>query len=231
MKHVLEVCLIALAAGISAPSTTAQSPAMQEGISVRLAPTRNAAAMPEADSENAFVVAVTTNGSIYLGVNPITVPELAEKARSTPLRRGSALYIKGDARAPYGAVQRVLEATDSHGMIPQVLLTDQPDSTESDGIRPPEGLDVSVGSTFPSGIVATVVQLLPSGQERPMLKINNDEVSWPALESTLKQHFQKGDDKTVLLRADSRLPFGEIVHAVDACRAAGARVYLATSRH
>ena len=164
-------------------------------------------------------------GSIYLGVNPVTLPELTQKTRSSPFRRGQAIYIKADARTPYATVLPVLAATS--GLLPQILLTSQSESTNSSRIVAPEGLPVSIGSTFPSGTVGTVVQLLPSVQERPRLKIDNDEISWSALESTLRGHFQKADDKTVLLRADTRLPFAEIVHAVDACRAAGAKVYLA----
>lgn len=227
MKHVLEVCLIALVAGSFAPSSAAQSPAMQPGISVELVPTRNASPVPDADGEDAFIVTVTANSSIYLGVNPITLPQLTEKTRSTPFRRGRALYIKADGQTPYVAVLRVLEATDFRGMIPQVLLTNQSNSVGSVGIQPPEGLDVSVGSTIPGGKIATAVQLSPSVEERPLLRINGDETSWSALESTLRSHFQNGDDKTVLVRADPRLPFADVVHAVDGCRAARAKVYLA----
>lgn len=229
MKYVLEVCLIALTAGTMAPSTAAQSPALQQGISVELAPTRHASPMPNADREDAFIVTVTANGSVYLGVNLITFPELADKARTTPFRRDQAIYIKADGRTPYATVLPVLEATRSGGLIPQVLLTSQSESTESGSIVPPEGLDVSVGSK-PSGTIATVVKLFPSGQGPSLLTINNDEVSWSALESTLRRHFQKGDDQVVLLRADARLRFAEIVHAIDSCRAAGAKVYLAESR-
>ena len=225
MKYVLEVCLIALGAGSFAPSTAAQAPAMQQGISVELVHARSASPMPEADNEDAFIVAVTENSSVYLGVNLINLSELTEKARSTRFRRGQVIYIKADARTLYASVLPVLQATG--GVIPQVLLTIRSASTQSNNIVSPEGLDVSVGSTFPPGTVATVVQLLPSVQGRPLLRINNDETSWSALESTLRRHFQKGDDKTVLLRADARLPLAEVVHAVDACHAAGAIVHLA----
>lgn len=225
MKYVPEVCLMALAAGSLVSSSVAQTPAMQQGVSVELVNTHHAAPMPEADSEDAFIVAVTENSSVYLGVNLITVSELTEKARSTPIRRGQAIYIKADARTRYASVLPVLQATS--GVIPQVLLTSQSAPAESNGMVLPEGLNVSVGSTVPAGTVATVVQLLPSVQGRPVLRINNDETSWSALESTLRRHFQKGDEKTVLLRADTRLPFAEIVHVIDACSAAGAIVHLA----
>lgn len=227
MKHGLEVCLIALSTAIFVPAIAAQAPAMRQGISVELVRTHNASPMPDADGDDAFIVAVRANGSVYLGVNSITLPELTEKTRSTPFRRGHALYIKADARTPYATVLEVLEATRTGGLIPQVLLTSQSASPESGAITPPQGLEVSLGAAFPSGTVATVVALLPSVEERPLVKINNDQISWLELESTLVRHFQKGDDKLVLLRADVRLPFSEVVHAIDSCRAAGAKVYLA----
>jgi len=227
MKYGIAVCLIALTSGIYAPSIAAQAAAMQPGISVELVPTHNASPRPEADSDDAFIVTVTAKGSVYLGVNSITLAELTEKTRSTPFRRGHALYIKADARTPYATVLGVLEATRTGGLIVQVLLTAQPASQASDIIAPPQGLEVSLGSAFPAGTVATVVQLLPSVEERPLVKINNDQISWSELASTLRRHFRKGDDQLVLLRADARLPFSDIVYAIDSCRAAGAKVYLA----
>jgi biopolymer transport protein ExbD len=195
---------------------------------VELVSTHHASPIPNADTEDAFIVTVTANGSIYLGINPITLPELTAKTRSTPFRRDHAIYIKADARSPYATVLPVLEATQTNGMIPQVLLTSQPESAQSP-IVSPEGLEISVGPGFPPGTVATVVQLLTSVESRPLVKINNDEIAWPVLETTLRQHFQKGDDKVVVLNADIRLPFAELVHAIDASRAAGAKVFLAVS--
>jgi len=225
MKYALEVCLVAFLAVSLALSSAAQSPALQQGISVELVPTHSASAVPDADSQDAFIVAVAQNGDVYLGSNPISVAELADRARMTPFKRGSAIYIKADARTPYSAVLPVLKATGG-GVIPQVLLTSQSAATESVMVSP-KGLDVSFGSTFPSNTVATLVELLLSPQQDPVLKVNNDQIPRSALEATLRRHFQKGDDKLVQLRADAHLPFAEIVHVIDRCHAAGARVYLA----
>jgi biopolymer transport protein ExbD len=74
------------------------------------------------------------------------------------------------------------------------------------------------------GGVGTVVELLSSGQQRPSLKVNGDEISWSALEHTLRLHFQKGDEKVVLLKADEQLPFGQVVQVIDTCHATGAQV-------
>ena len=84
MKSALEVCLVAFVATALALSSAAQSPALQQGISVELVPTHSASAMPDADNQDAFIVAVTQTGSVYLGINPISVDELSEKARTTP---------------------------------------------------------------------------------------------------------------------------------------------------
>lgn len=228
MKHVLEVCLIALTTGTLVASAAAQSPPIKKGISVELVPTHNASPMPNADREDAFIVSVTANGSLYLGVSPITLTELADKVRSTPFRRDQAIYIKADARSPYAAVLPVLEATRSGGLIPQILLTSQPRSTQLP-IVPPQGLEVSTDSAFPPGTVATVVEVLTSVADHALVKINDDEIAWPALPSTLRRHFQKGDDKTVVMKADVRLPFAEVVPAIDACHAAGAKIFIASS--
>ena len=47
MKHVLEVCLIALTTGTLVASAAAQSPPIKKGISVELVPTHNASPMPK----------------------------------------------------------------------------------------------------------------------------------------------------------------------------------------
>ncbi len=229
MKCVLEVCLIAISIGTFAPAIAAgQSPAMQQGISVQLVPTRHALPIPQADRQDAFIVAVTADSAIYLGINPITLPELAEKTRTTPFMRDQAIYIKADARTPYAAVLQVIEAASSGGMIPQVLLTSQPQPTRSGGLVSPAGLHVLVDSAFPSGGVATIVELLPGAQGRTLLKVNNDEVAWSAMANTLSSHFQNSDDRIVLLKANLNLPFAEVVHAIDACRAVKAKVFLAS---
>jgi biopolymer transport protein ExbD len=94
---------------------------------------------------------------------------------------------------------------------------------------PPNGLEVLVGPALPAGTVATVVQLLNSGQQRPSLSVNGDEISRSALEGTLTLHFKKGDEKVVLLKADERLPFEQVVQVIDMCRATGAKVVVDTS--
>jgi len=153
MKCLLLVSLVVLTvAACVVPDAAAQSPALQKGVSVKLAVSTNAAPMPDADNENAFIVTVTEEGTVYLGVNQITLTDLREKVRSTPLQRGQKLYIKADARASYARVLEVLDATYTGGMAQQVLLTGHTRSSTPGMITPPEGVEVRLGPPLDSSL-------------------------------------------------------------------------------
>jgi len=227
MNRILEVCLVALAFATNlTPVSHAQSPALQRGISVQMPQTSNAVPVPEADDGDAWIVTVSADGSMYFGTDPVTAPSLADEMKKRPRNREQKLYVKADARSAFAPVESVLEAGRSVFFNTAVLLTSQAESAAPGTIVSPRGLEVMVGRALPAGTVTTVVQLRHSGQQRPALTINGDEISWSALESTLRRHFQNGDEKGVLLKADARLPFADVVQAVDACRASGATVVL-----
>ena len=204
------------------------SPAQQlrQGISVQMAPTTHAVVYPDADNTDAWVVTVTAEGQLYFGVKPVTPDQLAEEMKATPRRRDAKLYIKADTRAPFANVERVLAAGREVGFESPVLLTAQPVASAPGTVMPPNGLEVLAGP--PPGTVATVVQLISSGQSLPSLRVNGDEISGSALEGTLRWHFQKGDEKVILLKADEHLPFAQVVQVIDTCRATGAKIVLAT---
>ena len=229
MKHLLEVCLVALTLATNVtPSASAQSATMQRGVSVQLAVTNNASPMPEADDENAWIVTVTADGAIYFGTDPVAPASLVDEMKRRSRDRAQKLYVKADARAPFANVERVLEAGREVWFEAAVLLTAQPGTPESGTVVPPNGLEVLIGPRLPTAAVATVVQLLNAEHQGPLLRVNGDEISWPALEGTLRQHFQKGDAKLILLKADAQLRFGRVVQAIDTCRVTGAKVVLPT---
>jgi biopolymer transport protein ExbD/biopolymer transport protein TolR len=209
----------------AAPMCVAQ--ALQKGISVELAPTGNAAPMPDADNENSLIVTVTGNGSEYFGIDPITPAALAEKITGRLSNQEQKLYIKADARTPYADVSKVLDAARTAGVEAPILLTSQPESPEPGTVVPPKGLEVLV-SPPPSGSVATVVQVLSSGLAGSTLKINNEQVPWSTLQSTLSKLLQDRSEKVVLVQADGPLPFAQVVHVIDTCRSTGADVVLVT---
>src|ERR1700756_196069 len=218
MNYLLEVCLVALTlpTGIT-PSVAAQSQAhtaqaMQMGISVELPVTSNAVPMPDADQEDALIVSVTDDGSVYVGVNPISSAALAEKVRGDLSNRTEKkLYIKAGARTPYANVVNVLDAVRTAGVEAPNLLTVQRDSSEPGTLVPPKGLEVLVGPPLPSGSEAIVVRVLNSGQRRPTVKINNEHIPWATLQSTLREFFQNRNEKVVLVKAQGVLPFKDVV--------------------
>jgi biopolymer transport protein ExbD len=233
MKCTLSVCLataICVSGALQSAMrlSLAQARAMQKGISVEMAMASNAQTWPRADDNDAWVVTVDNTGQLYFEIDPMTPEELKQWMIQHPRRRDQKLYIKADARAPFASVEKALRAASDAEFAEPVLLVNQRDASARPGtVVPPKGLEVEVGSKSPSGAVATVAELLLSGQQQPLVKINDDEISLSALGETLRQHFQKSDNKVVLLKATGRLPFAEVVYAIDNCRAAGATVYLA----
>jgi biopolymer transport protein ExbD len=218
----------ALALVIPLSLNTSHAQQLRQGVTVQMAHTTSAVAYPDADNNDAWIVAVTADGNLYFRVKPVTPDQLLEEMKATPRQRDAKLYVKADARAPFANVARVLEAGRVVGFEAPVLLTAQSLHPAFGAVVPPNGLEVLIGPALPAGGVATVVQLLNSGQPEPFLKVNGDEISWSALESTLRQHFQKGDEKVILLKADEQLPFGQVVQVIDVCRATGAKVVLDT---
>ncbi|MGA3328930.1 MAG: biopolymer transporter ExbD [Terriglobia bacterium] len=209
----------------AAPRCTSQE--LQKGVSVELAVTRSAVAMPDADNEGALIIAVTHSGSVYFGIDPITPAALAKKLGPSH-RAEEKLYLKADARTPYSNVAEVLAAVRNAGVTPLNLLTGQHETPEPGELVPPKGLEVVLVPPVPPLAVSTVVQMLNSGERQPLLKINNEDVPWTNLESRLRQLQQNHSLKHVLLNADGVLPYGDVVHVIDVCRLTGTNVLLVT---
>jgi biopolymer transport protein ExbD len=123
------------------------TPPMQKGISVELPVTNNAVPVPEADKPDSPIVTVTYDGSVYLGVSPISPSELAEKlkaAYSYPTEK--TVYIKADARAPYASVVKVVDSLGTAGVEGLTLLTAQRNAEEPGTLVPPKGMELRVVS-------------------------------------------------------------------------------------
>jgi len=235
MKCLLSVCLTAAVAtaGELALMDLVQPPSLQKGVSVQMAVTNNAAAMPDADNQNAWIVAVVRDGSLFFGTEKLTADGLAEAMKSRPRNRDQRLYVKADARAPFASVEKVLEVGRGASFEAPVLLTSQPGSNvpgnmvpAPGNIIPPKGLEVLVGSSPSSE--SPVLRVLDSGQEKPMVEIDNQRISLTSLPNALSQAFRNRENRVVLVTAGGNLQFADVVHVVDACRGAGAKVILDT---
>jgi hypothetical protein len=121
-------------------------------------------------------------------------------------------------------VVKVLDAARTAGIEAPVLLTAQRESPKPGTVVPAKGLEVLVGPP-PSGS-PTVVQVLDLGQQGPTLKINNEQVVWATLSSTLGKLLRNRSQKVVVVKADGLLPFAQVVHVIDMSRSTGANVVL-----
>ena len=230
-KHfVLSVALVLATVLFPPPSSSQQ---LQQGVSVQLAVTSNAVPMPEADHQDAWIVAISADGSLHFRIVPVTPADLDEAMKGLPRGRDQRLYIKADARTPFSNVERVLELARLDSLEAPVLLTSQPGLLQPGGQAPPKGLEVLVGQSAsgeagptPLGPDSILVQILPSKQFSVKLRINNQDIQPGVLQSTLDQIMQSRSNKEVLVKADEKLPFGQVVQVIDACRGTGSKVVL-----
>lgn len=222
MKCLLSVSLATLAVATSfVVSEVGRSQDLQKGVSVQMAVTNHATAMPEADSTGAWIVAVTADGKLYFGADPVRPDGLFEAMKVRPRNRAAKLYIKADARAPFRSVNKVLEAGQEALFESAVLLTSQPEQATPGAMVPPKGLEVGVGAALNADAIVVQVH---SGQRTPMLQINHEDVSWAIMQSTLIRLLQNEGGKGVEVRADGSVPFTVVASVIDACRSAGAKV-------
>ena len=122
------------------------TPMLQKGVSVDLAKVNNPSQMPDADKEDALIVAVMRDGQVFFGNDKIAPDMLAQRVKDRIANRADKrVYIRADARARYGSVVEVVDNVRSAGVDQLGLLTDQRKNTNT----PPPA--VPTGSQAPSG--------------------------------------------------------------------------------
>jgi biopolymer transport protein TolR len=109
------------------------TPMLQKTTPVDLAMTNNAHEMKDADKDDAVVVAVTRDGSIFLNNVKITKEDITGQVKDKlTVRNEKTVYVKSDARAKYGDVVAVVDEIRSAGVDSLGLLTEK-----SQGKAPP----------------------------------------------------------------------------------------------
>jgi biopolymer transport protein ExbD/biopolymer transport protein TolR len=102
------------------------TPMLQKGINVDLARTNNPEAMPDADKEDALLVAVTRDGKVFFGNDQIQPEDLTNKIKDRiAAKTDKRVFIRADARAKYGRVVEVVDDVRSAGVDQLGLLTEQ----------------------------------------------------------------------------------------------------------
>jgi biopolymer transport protein ExbD/biopolymer transport protein TolR len=102
------------------------TPMLQKGVSVTLAKTDNPIKMPEADKEDALIVAIMRDGKIYFNSDVVTADALTDKVKDRLANTSNKrIFVKADAGAKYGDVVAVVDDVRSAGVDQLGLLTEE----------------------------------------------------------------------------------------------------------
>ena len=113
------------------------TPMLQHGVSVDMAQVNNPEQMPDADKEDALLVAVMRDGSVFFGTDKIAAADLTQKIKDRlASRQDKRVFLKADARAKFGAVVEVVDNVRAAGVDQLGLLTDQ---KKAGALAPPTG--------------------------------------------------------------------------------------------
>jgi biopolymer transport protein ExbD/biopolymer transport protein TolR len=100
------------------------TPMLQNKVQVDMAKVNNPENMPDADKEDAIVVAITRDGGVFLGQNKVALSELGGQVRDKLADKpGKTIFVRADARAQFRAVEDAIDAVRTAGVDDVGLLT------------------------------------------------------------------------------------------------------------
>jgi len=124
------------------------TPMLQKGVSVDLAKTNNPVQMPDADKEDALLVAVQRDGAVFFGSERISPDQLTNKIKDKLAARvDKRVFVRADARTKYGNVVEVVDNVRAAGVDQLGLLTEQ----RKTGAPPPPPAAPGTAAPAPSG--------------------------------------------------------------------------------
>jgi biopolymer transport protein ExbD/biopolymer transport protein TolR len=104
------------------------TPMLQKGVPVELSRTTNPVDMPDADHEDAVLVAVTRDGKFWLGKEKINLEDLSSKVNDLlSAKMDKTVFVRSDFRAKYGDVVLVVDNIRNAGVDKVGLLTERLD--------------------------------------------------------------------------------------------------------
>jgi biopolymer transport protein ExbD/biopolymer transport protein TolR len=111
------------------------TPMLQNKVQVDMAKVDNTSNMPDADKEDAIVVAVTRDGNVFLGQNKTSVEQLGVQVsqKLEGKKAGTMIFIRADARAQYRAVEDAVDAVRTAGIDSVGLLTQKKEGSGAGG--------------------------------------------------------------------------------------------------
>ena len=104
------------------------TPMLQHGAPVDMAKAENADKMPNADRDDAIIVAVTRDGRLFLspGNKEIGLDQITDNVKDLITGRlDKTVYVRSDARAKYGDVVKAVDEVRAAGVENIGLLTEK----------------------------------------------------------------------------------------------------------
>ena len=109
------------------------TPLLQPGVNVQMAKTNNPIAMEDADKDDALLIAIKHDGTVFFGTERVTPEQLLTRVSDRLQERSDKrIFIRADAKAKYGSVVAVVDSVRAAGIEQVGLLTEQ---------RPPQNGD------------------------------------------------------------------------------------------
>ncbi|MBI3404281.1 MAG: biopolymer transporter ExbD [Acidobacteria bacterium] len=113
------------------------TPMLQKGINVDMARVENPLDKPDADKDDAILVAITSDGTAFLGSNKIDRSQITSQVKDLISNRlDKTVFIRADARTPFKDVVAVVDEVRAAGVDQLGLLTER---VEKAGKAPPIG--------------------------------------------------------------------------------------------
>ena len=93
------------------------TPMLQKGVSVDMAPVNNPEQMPDADKEDALLVSIVRDGTVYFGTEKISVDNLTTRVKDRLAnKQDKRVYVKADMRTHFGDVVKVVDSVRAAGV-------------------------------------------------------------------------------------------------------------------
>jgi biopolymer transport protein TolR len=134
MKTLIEVCVVGSILLFAAGAQESTQPALRKGVSVQMPVADHAVEMRAADAQDATVVAITADGKVFVGVEPVESSALSNLSAAT-------VYVKADSQVPFQKVLTVLDALRGKSVVLLAAPTKNVGSAKS---VPPYGMKVIV---------------------------------------------------------------------------------------
>jgi biopolymer transport protein ExbD/biopolymer transport protein TolR len=110
------------------------TPMLQNKVQIDMAQVINPQSMPDADKDDAIVVAVTRDGRVFLGQNLVDPSQLGSLVRDKLAdKTDKTIYVRADARSQYKAVEDAIDDVRTAGVEEIGLLTQKKEGNLAGG--------------------------------------------------------------------------------------------------